>query len=525
MTPEAQVIELMLKIPNKNRETVPFILNPAQRAIDSIFAPRMTIPKFRQGGVSAYILARFLIDCLNIQNTVAVVISHEAEATKRLFGRLKFYLDNLDPPAVIKTNSETELSFPKTNSVFFIGTAGSRKFGRGDTISRLHCSEVAFWPEPKGTTLGLFQAVPLDGGQIFLESTGNGSGTWYHRQCLRAQAGQSRFKLCFLAWQDFPEYQLSCTEEEGRYVMENLNEDWDEPNLVRLYKLTPQQVLYRRWKIEEAEYDVRNVNQEYPFCLDDCFQSTGSGVFQTKHFEETADWKRVSAKLHILSGHPIVGHSYVLGCDVGGGTGNDSSVIEVFDAQSNEQVAEYRDNLIAPDVFGQKIVEVGTIFNMAYVGVESNNHGLVTLKEIRDDTEYPAHLIHKAPAMAQKKDVVGRLMDLGLRTTRNSKPVMIGKLRKALAQEIIIHSPILSSEVSTFVEYPDGTMGAQEGCHDDTVMAAAVAQFVRDKALLVLSANPEPPQIHVADPFELSAVLKELEKRHSPNSLFPEYFR
>jgi hypothetical protein len=39
--------------------------------------------------------------------------------------------------------------------MFYIGTAGARKFGRGDTITDLHCSEVAFWENAKELTAGL----------------------------------------------------------------------------------------------------------------------------------------------------------------------------------------------------------------------------------------------------------------------------------------------------------------------------------------------------------------------------------
>jgi hypothetical protein len=86
-----------------------------------------------------------------------------------MLARVHYYLENLrGPKAVIKNSSKNELTFPKTNSMFYIGTAGSRKFGRGDMITDLHCSEVAYWEDPKSLITGLFQAVPRNGGEIVL---------------------------------------------------------------------------------------------------------------------------------------------------------------------------------------------------------------------------------------------------------------------------------------------------------------------------------------------------------------------
>jgi hypothetical protein len=62
---------------------------------------------------------------------------------------------------VLEFASKREFTFPKTNSMFYIGTAGARKFGRGDTITDLHCSEYAFWENPVDLFSGLTDAVPL----------------------------------------------------------------------------------------------------------------------------------------------------------------------------------------------------------------------------------------------------------------------------------------------------------------------------------------------------------------------------
>ena len=489
-TPQKLVIESMFQIVDKNSMVVPFKLNTAQVALDNAFARRMIIPKARQEGVSSYWLAYFVVECLSRQNTRAVVVSHETEATQRMLAKVEFYLENLrGPKAVIATHNKNEISFPKTNSVFYIGTAGARKFGRGDTITHLLASEIAYWPDPKSLAAGLFQAVPRQSGILIVESTGNGAGNYYHNIAVRALKGQGSFKLFFLPWQTFPEYRDPVTPEEAVEVMSHLEgdkEDQDsEVSLVSKYRLDAGQILFRRAKLEEFDYDIQKWNQEYPASFDDCFQDAGSGIFHRVNFRPTPLWKKVDQYLWVLEGHPKVGRLYVIGGDVGAGVRKDSSVLEIFDVETLEQVGEWISNRIDPDAFASHATSVATTFNEAYIGIESNNHGILTLSELKKST-YPQYKIHRVGDAAAKPDPANRLAHMGVRTTSKSKPLMIGNLRKLVKRDMTIHSELLKNEMSTYVELEDGSLGAQEGCHDDTVMAAAVCMYIVPRAALAL---------------------------------------
>lgn len=522
-TPERAVIESMFRLVDKNQEDVDFHLNGAQRKIDDAFYRRMIHPKARQRGVSTYYLARGTVKCLGVKNTRAVVISHDAESTERMLLKVKYFLENIKgPKPIIKNNSKNEITFPKTNSMFYIGTAGGRSFGRGDTISDLHCSEVAFWPEPKKLMTGLLQAVPKSSGRISIESTGNGAGNWYHSQCMRAARGQSSFKLLFLPWWDEPDYTIALTKEEEQEVLANLRTDIEEPEMLVKYKLTAGQLAWRRLVIsDECDEDLTEWNKEYPSELDDCFQLAGGGIFRKVNFVPTPDWIEVDKHLHILKGHPAEGKHYVVGADVGGGVGKDSSVGEIFCLENEEQVGEYLNNKIEPDIFADKLAELGRLFNNAYIGVESNNHGILTLKELTSHDysigriRYPAHLVYRTPnKLPRRGDPVQRLIDHGVRTTVRSKPFIIGTLRKKLASTVVIHSQVLKNELSTFVEHEDGTMGAAEGCFDDTVMASGMAFYVFNKAALTLLDEPvrEEELAQQKNPFGLEAIIDEMTK-------------
>lgn len=527
-TPERFVIESLFHVVDKYQNSVPFKLNSAQATIDDNYTRRMILPKARQEGVSTYFLARSAVRCMGVKNTRAVVISHDAESTERMFAKVKYFLDTMNgPKPIIKTNSKNELSFTKTNSVFYIGTAGSRSFGRGDTITDLHCSEVAYWPDPKTTMTGLLQAVPKVSGCVSIESTGNGAGNWYHSQCMRAAKGQSTYKLMFLPWQDFAEYTMRDEDVPADMV---LRDDLREAEMQDAYNLTLAQLLWRRTVMEdELDGDIFSWNKEYPSCLDDCFQAAGAGIFRSVNYVETPDWVQINdSQLELnglwkLVGHPKPGLHYIVGGDVAAGVGKDSSVAEVFCLETDEQVGEYINNMIEPDVFALKLAHIGRLFNEAFIGCESNNHGILTLKELgtwnyeHSAVLYPLDKIYRTPVNTSRsaKDQVRRIADLGVRTTSKNKPYIIGILRAALSTTggtATIHSTILKNELSTFVEHEDGTMGAAQGCFDDCVMASGMAFFVKSRGAMSLLEEPiTAMEMKPADNiFMLDGIIKEM---------------
>ena len=171
---EARAMQQLFHIQNKEGVKVPFILTPAQQFLDEEETNRIIIAKARQKGFSSGIKGKFTIRCLGKDGTHAVIMSHEAGATQRHMDQVQYLLKHMKgPKPVFGRNSRGELYFPKTESTFYIGTAGSKAFGRGDWITDLHCSEYAWWEDAIKHQAGVFQAVPRSG-RIVLESTGNG---------------------------------------------------------------------------------------------------------------------------------------------------------------------------------------------------------------------------------------------------------------------------------------------------------------------------------------------------------------
>ncbi len=509
-TPERLVIETLFKIVDKERNAVPFKLNTAQQALDDALTGRDIVPKARQEGVSSYVLARFTAICLTRENAHCVVISHDIPTTQRMLAKVHYMLENIrGPKPTIRRASKNEIIFEKTGSAFYIGTAGRKIFGRGDTISHLHCSECAYWPNPEELLAGLFQAVPKSG-EIILESTGNGVGNDYHKRVMRAYNGQSRFTCHFLPWHTFPEYSYDLTPEQADALMENLMPELGEPELVERFGLTAGQLAWRRDKLEEMDYDLSRFRQEYPMTIDECFQASGNSVFSVVHYEPTDRWRRVEPGLHVLEGHPDPYKTYVLGADVAAGVGSDYSCAQLVCLETFEQVAEFHSNNIAPDAFARRIASLSYRFNQCLAAVESNNHGLLTIHELKK-------LLPISRIFTAFKKPVPSLFDesaigLGVATSNRSKPLLIGGLRRALVDGLVVHSPVLASELSSFVEHDSGKLAAQLGCHDDTVMALAMACSAIERASLAATAERIDTQ-RAPDPFCFDAIVRELSDR------------
>ncbi len=520
-TEEAVIMETFFRIADKDGKEVPFRLNSTQRALDENLTGRDLIPKARQEGISSYFLGRYTAKCLYRHNTNAVIVSHESEATQRLLQRCRFFLNNMEggKKPIIGRDAQNAITFPETNSSLWIGTAGSRAFGRGDTIHALHCSEYAYWPDAGKLMMGLNEAVPLSG-EIAIESTGNGIGNDYYKRCIRARDGASHYHLHFFDWKSFPEYRIALSPVEEEMLRKNLRADWEEVDLYEHGILDLEQIAWRRIKLEDMDYDLRKFKQEYPLVLEECFQSTGRSLFYRVNYVQTQEWILQDMGLHVLNPHPISGRAYTMGVDPSGGVGGDNSCIQIFDTLSKEQVAEWADNKTPPDVLAHKAAELGAIFNHAFMVVESNNHGIVVLHELRGGSEgneiYPLEHVYESGVGGGLTVDDKPLAQMGLRTTTRSKPLMIGKLRTAVARDWKIHSSALKGEMDSFVEKEGGKIEADDGCLDDRVIAAACALWGAEWAELSYEEGMDEADEKdtTYDPFSFEEIIKSINRLH-----------
>jgi len=254
-----------------------YLHNIAERQMEKIGRVRVLVLKGRQQGISTYIEARFYWKVTHRTGVRAFILTHEDKATSTLFEMAQRYHDNclaIVKP-VTKSESAKELSFSSLDSGYAVGTAGTKAVGRSSTPQYFHGSEVAFWPHADTHATGVLQGVPLAREtEIFLESTANGIGNYFHTQWQLAQKGENGYLAVFLPWYWQPEYTLECDDE-----FELTHEEFELLGMFKKDGLTAEHLNWRRFKINEfttgGEEGFWRFKQEYPFTAAEAFQTSG----------------------------------------------------------------------------------------------------------------------------------------------------------------------------------------------------------------------------------------------------------
>ena len=488
-------IEKLFLLVDKQAKTVPFKLNPPQKKILDSLKNRDIILKARQEGISTLILAIFTIDFITRENIRNVVISHEEKATQKLFDKVKFFLDSMkktfpgELPFKLKYNSRHELVNEEKNSVFYIGTAGSRAFGHGDTINNLHVSELSRWPDQEKLMVGLMQAVPREG-RIIVETTANGVGDYFYNLWKKSNAQGSSFNTHFLAWFELPEYSLK--------IREGFQASEEEQELQKTYGLTSEQLNWRRWKISELGGSLDSFNEQFPSNAEEAFIVSGNPIWSPTllkwylhRCEEPKEIGDLMGSYQIFfeeneKGYlkvwkkPKAQHTYTIGADVAEGIEvasgetdkdkkRDYSCAVVMDRITAEIVAVWHGH-ITGDQFGRELDKLGRYYNNAILGVEKNYQGLAPLVMLRD-LNYPNIYYREKIGLMSDKST----SEMGWRTDRYTRPMMIEEMTKWLREKrITIYDAEMVGEMMAFVRYPDGQGRAASNSFDDRVISLMI---------------------------------------------------
>lgn len=485
-----------LKIRTKEGEIAPLVLNPAQQilqdAIDKQMAEegkiRVVILKARQQGLSTYTGGYLYFSVSQQKARKAMVIAHTADSTRSLYDLTKRFHENmvdvLKPHT--KYSSRRELTFDILDSSYTVATAGGEAVGRGETLSHLHASELAFWPKSTAEDIwnGLTQAVPnTKGTAVFIESTANGMGNLFHNIWEGAVAGKNGYVPVFIPWFIDAEYREP--------VPKNFKRTPEEKELVKKYNLDDEQLAFRRKKI--AQNGIDRFNQEFPHSPEVAFLTSGRPVFNPSQLQECLTNARDVHQKLALEGDEWVEHHrgelqtyyphdagerYTIAADVAMGIrGGDYSVAQVLDSKKR-QVATWRGH-VHPDYFSEILNALGYYYNEAFIIVENNGHGILTCTRLGKDFAYPNfYYTTQVDTITEKESV-----RLGFSTTSKTKPLIIDELRAALREgDIELNDKTTIREMLTYIVSPSGAMEAEQGCFDDCVMSLAMGNHVHEGA-------------------------------------------
>lgn len=516
-------IENFLKIRDKNSRLVPLILNPAQVEFDKIInkckedgkLPRFIVLKARQMGLSTYTEALIFANTTTKKFVNSLIIAHEDKATQNLFNMSKLYYEEL--PDVLrpmkKYSNEKALVFenpindesekkknPGLRSRITVATAGTAESGRSATIHNLHVSELAFFPDPERSMTALLQSVPdTEDSLVVVESTANGVGDYFHKMWGQAVRGENEFIPIFLPWFVDPTYSREFrTEAEKQQFIEEVNTtslDMDgnvihteEFELKEKFDLTYEQLNWRKYTIRnKCNGDIEIFHQEYPSTPEEAFIASGRPKFSVSALKKYMKLKKKGKRGYLeekgsriefipdekgyieVWEDPIPGKYYAIGADVAEGLSDGDYSCAIVGDSNFETVAMWHGH-IDPDLYGDELYKLAKYYNDAYLGVENNNHGLTTLKKLQDREYWN---IYFQKTYDRVSDQITSKM--GWNTNSRTKPLMIDKLAEFIREMYLgIYSDLIISECLTYVINDNGTTDAQEGCHDDTVMALAL---------------------------------------------------
>lgn len=523
-------IENFLYIKKKDTEVALLKINqPQQKFYDVLKRQseagkpmRVIILKARQMGFSTLTEAILFKRTATRANVTSGIIAHKDDATTNLFNMSKLYLQELPEqlkPETRASNAKEIIFDNRTGtglrSKIKCMTAGGDGVGRSDTFQNLHLSEVSSWNNAKEILDGLLQAVPNKPDTlVVIESTAKGYD-YFKELWDKACAGENDFEPLFCAWWELDEYRMPA---------DNIVLTEEEKELKKLYSLDNEQIAWRRWCIRNnCGGDINTFKQEYPACPEEAFLASGECIFdkdivisqiernrplisgwkrgefeykktilpvRNANGEVVATEKRISDICFVEKENGLITiheepqvrtnkqgevtemRQYSIGGDTAG-LGDDYYTAKVVGNDNLQTAATLHKQRIDEDKYADQLYCLGWYYHWALIGIETN-YSYVPTRELAE-LNYP-NLYQR-----ERLDTTYKEMQkvLGFETNKTTKQVILQALIVAVRDNPATECDINTlKEMLTFVRKENGKQEAQEGYHDDLVMAKAIANFV-----------------------------------------------
>lgn len=590
------------KILNKRKQIVPAIARPWQLELDealeaqraALLPMRVLILKARKLGFSTWLALKFLQRVTQMKYQMAVVVAQDNGTAGEILKMAKLAYSHLPTadefaewgfsikPALIRVgdteNGRQHMVFGEPSrqlrsegrtgeSTFMIDTANSPHAGRGTTPNMLHLSEVAFWEAKQAyrKMLAMLEALPYEIETICaIESTANGLNHFHDRYMNAKQGSEDPdsgevYTAIFVPWwrdRDCSR-QFATADQRARFMESVGNVDKygevaeDERMLVELYGCTPEQLLWRRMKIQEQpDKSVATFNQENPHSDEAAFIGSGRTVFpgvliaRTINFAEAVEkpvegtlravevverrtragmveipqralWipgEKMSAKDSSLLvwEHPrhaedapaeLDGReatdferrqgAYVLAGDIAGGEANTFSEGDYHAVgvfdHHTRMMVALHVSRMDIHLLPLWIFLIATYYNTARVAIEVNGVGIAVVDPLAKDYRYKRMYRREQIDTVQTHRVTQKA---GWSTDKVTKPAMEANLQSLLDIEDVrggIRDPQTARQLATYVRDEKGRTGATRGEYDDRLLMVMIAQ-------MVMSLRP-PPKI------------------------------
>lgn len=515
------LIELEFVIVDKKQQTVPFFINDVQKEfIDIINKAKedyknglitdlsFLVLKGRQQGFTTLITAYQLACSVLNKNFQGFTLADKADNTEAIFqNKAKFPYEQL--PDILKPtekfNNKRQLLFEKLNSNWSVDTA-TENVGRSKTINFFHGSECAFWKSMSKVQAGLGEAFTIDCIKIY-ESTANGYNDF--QKMWKNKSGIN----CFFEWWKTKEYRTNFESESIKQeFIKNINtkKEWIFERIKVLINdkgLELEQV-YWYYKKYENYIDKDLIKQEYPCSAEEAFLASGNCYFDKEKIinrltqirepikrgsfiYDFDDKKNKITNIEFkedINGFidifelPKKNYPYVLSGDTAG-EGSDYLTGQVLENTTGKQVAKLRKQFDA-DEYTRQMYCLGMFYNEALIGIEAN-FDTFPIRKLLEFGYTKQYVREKEDTYTGKHDKA-----YGFRTDRITRPLILSMLQAIVNDHIeLINDKETLEEMLVFIRNEKGRPEAQEGCHDDLVMALAIAYYIRTQQDMRLKIN------------------------------------
>lgn len=445
--------------------------------------------KSRQTGLSVVTAGYVAWRLLFRYDEKILIIANKGDGAIRFLDTVKQFIDNTPTwlwPTTIARKNQTELEFEKPHASWVKAKASSPEAGRGESLTMLVLDETAFIKDDEAIWMGAGMALSATKGKCIMISTPNGTGNLYHKTWVDAVNKDNDFNGLTVHWTENPNSAKGLVWKKDIrgndvpwspwYEEQCKRLGWDSVKIAQELDLSFEGSKYLAIEgdlIEKYEKKIRKEKPRLYIKFDYLFkENPTAGKFVA---DETVFhvWKT-----------PEANRSYIVGVDVARGDGKDYTTIQVFDVETLEQVAEFRDK-IGVDLLPYLVNWVGRTYNNAFLVVECNNFGLGVAFDLRDKFQYKRLFFSKNVQDIHVRSTSDYKIPEGIeipgfQTTRRTRPMLIKSIIAHMREgSLIIHSNRLLAEMKTFVmkgERPE----AEEGYNDDLIFALGLALYVRD---------------------------------------------
>ena len=515
--------ETLLRVENKEGRVVPFkpwhnqlkVLKYKRMCQESKGQWSLFIPKVRQGGITTACMGDNVIDSRLYDGRSSLYMIKSGEDCEPLFKKLRVMDENLpqDVAGAKRSDQIRTIHYKDTNSQIRITEAGNsersaQKKGRGATTQYMHITEAAYIEYLPEIMQGAVGSVSPDGCIVY-ESTMNGPRGAFYQKCIDIRAYGEELEpnvwkhdkeIClFLPFYEHPEY------------FSEVPDDWKAINDMERDMLgagVPKGAIQFRRERQNSFVDSSNtgltaeisVKREYPWNMDEGFESTGSNFFTTKIIKakmtmnDALNREMLTAGIEIGEGMKPMwvganGHNtfkvwslpkydwenrYLTFMDCANGRpGGDYDCIYVYDRV---------DNLIVANSFGYHGAEVqcklginlAMMYDFSWLSWDNTGLGKDRLPYLLQ-SEYPNLFSTK-----QVDDYYEKSQWLGLTWNKSNRPQAIA-VSKSMIEGGTMDIPDNDcyKEMLKFGYNEDGSgPEGQLGSHDDRVMTIAGIAFL-----------------------------------------------